>query len=216
LLELWPIWATRFPIKRLAMLCAAVLILFSLDGTSAHQLWRRRGACAYMTNVENRKMNDLLWRTLRGRARLPSVHCLSCLTRRPVARCCMGPRRRVSATRAPRLSGGWLRVTTQTGRNVRRSLVARSMLGLATSRPKLQFCGPPPLSLTLHHKPLSAQFTVGSFWGEGTIVVLQTVQDVIDVLGGSCSAAFGGSQGTADYRSPGPAQSVTVQALISF
>jgi hypothetical protein len=152
----------------------------------------------------------------RGRARLPSVHCLSCLTRRPVARCCMGPRRRVSATRAPRLSGGWLRVTTQTGRNVRRSLVARSMLGLATSRPKLQFCGPPPLSLTLHHKPLSAQFTVGSFWGEGTIVVLQTVQDVIDVLGGSCSAAFGGSQGTADYRSPGPAQSVTVQALISF
>jgi hypothetical protein len=123
----------------------------------------------------------------RGRARLPSVHCLSCLTRRPVARCCMGPRRRVSATRAPRLSGGWLRVTTQTGRNVRRSLVARSMLGLATSRPKLQFCGPPPLSLTLNHKPLSAQFTVGSFWGEGTIVVLQTVQDVIDVLGGAAA-----------------------------
>jgi hypothetical protein len=183
---------SRFPIKRLAMFCAAVacrrllvnrpqlapstavLILSSLAGTSAYQLWRPRGAYAYMTNVKNRKTkmtcfgaSSMPYNDTRGRARLPSVHCLSCLTRRPVARCCMGPR-----WREPRseIGGGWFRV--QAGRNVRRSLVARSILGLAASRPKLgksYFVDRRLLSLTVQHKPLSVRFTLGSFWGRAPL-----------------------------------------------
>jgi hypothetical protein len=152
----------------------AVLILSSLAGTSAYQLWRPRGAYAYMTDGKDRKTkmtcfgaSSMPYNDTRGRARLPSVHCLSCLTRRPVARCCMGPR-----WREPRseIGGGWFRV--QAGRNVRRSLVARSILGLAASRPKLgksYFVDRRLLSLTVQHKPLSVRFTLGSFWGRAPL-----------------------------------------------